>query len=200
MCALTPYRRQLMSTDSNTGRHSTRTAAIVLLRLFLVLAFCVPVLAQQTPSPGPEHRKLQIWIGEWTYSGVAHETPLGPRTEFSGGFRDQLALNGFYVQGRWKDTFGEGIELHGYDAAAKAHKAFWFGDDGSRYDLTETYSKDTVSAPFTMIDAKGKQVRGKAVWKFSSDHSSFSATWELSTDNGKTWIPWMEYAGKKVKK
>src|SRR5262245_53835028 len=119
MCALTPYGRQRMSTDSHTGRHSTRTAAIVLLRLFLGLAFGVPALAQQTPSPGSEHQKLQIWIGEWTYSGVAHETPLGPRTEFSGGFRDQLALNGFYVQGRWKDTFGEGIELHGYDAAAK---------------------------------------------------------------------------------
>ena len=158
----------------------------ITLAAFLGLVGCTTTsaptasaVAQQPPNPGPEHQKLQIWIGEWTYSGVAHETPLGPRTEFNGGFTDQLALNGFYVQGMWKDSFGAGIEIHGYDAAAKAHKAFWFANDGSRYELAETYSGDTVTANFTMTDATGKQLLGKAVWNFTPDHSAFCAKWEL---------------------
>jgi hypothetical protein len=189
-----------MCFNANTGKHSTQTATLALLCLLSALPFCAPALAQQTPTPGPEHKKLLIWVGDWTYSGVMLETPLGPRTEFNGGFTDQLALNGFYVQGRWKDTLGAGMEIHGYDAAARGHKAFWFGDDGSRYDLIETYATDSVSSRFTMTDTNGKQVLGKAVYKFTQDHSGFSAKWELSMDQGKTWVPWMDYTGKKAKK
>ena len=37
-----------------------------------------------SPTPGPEHKKLEIWVGDWTYEIVAQASPLGPASTFTG--------------------------------------------------------------------------------------------------------------------
>ncbi len=44
--------------------------------------FAGAALAQQpteSPKPGPEHRKLQVWCGEWTYEGESHDRSRSAR-------------------------------------------------------------------------------------------------------------------------
>ena len=38
----------------------------------------------QPPKPSPEHQKLQLWFGEWTYEGENQATFLGPGGKFTG--------------------------------------------------------------------------------------------------------------------
>src|ERR1043165_6059769 len=60
---------------TETNKMKKVTLWTITLVAFLGLVGCTTTSAptaspvtQQTPSPGPEHQKLQIWIGEGTYS------------------------------------------------------------------------------------------------------------------------------------
>ena len=38
----------------------------------------------QTVMPGPEHKKLDVAVGSWTYEGVEQPSGLGPGTGTAG--------------------------------------------------------------------------------------------------------------------
>src|SRR5512135_921072 len=46
----------------------------------------------------PEYKKLEIWVGDWTYEGEALASPAGPAGKFSGKASVKPILDGRCVQ------------------------------------------------------------------------------------------------------
>lgn len=70
----------------------------ILTKLIVVACFVGAAIAQvpsQPPKPGPEHQKLQLWCGEWTYEGEYYATFLGPGGKFTGRMTGRPIMDGF---------------------------------------------------------------------------------------------------------
>lgn len=164
--------------------------AIVLSMAVLVGA---AALTAQTPAPkpGPEHKKLEIWVGNWTYETVNKATPYQPAGKVSGTAKVRPTLDGFFLEWRGAEKGPAGdsrwIEIDGYDALAK--KFFWnsFSSDGSFDTVTYTIEADTVNYSGTkFMGEKQLKIKGNVV--FASDHKSWVEKRDVSAD-GKTWVP-----------
>jgi hypothetical protein len=53
--------------------------------LGFVCAATAAVQAQEA-KPGPEHKKLEYFVGDWTTEGEAKATPFSPAYKWSGTF------------------------------------------------------------------------------------------------------------------
>ena len=174
------------------------------LVVVVLLALTVPclVLAQTAPAkPGPEHKKLGIWVGNWTYEGEAKATPLGPAGKVTGTYTTRPVLGGFFVEfsGQEKGPGGafEWVEIDGYDPVAKLFT--WNGFQSDGVVAVVTYTLDGTRMTFSgTLQAGGKlmKLRGTAV--FSPDFTSSVDKREVSVD-GKTWLPVYEGKSTKVK-
>jgi hypothetical protein len=175
----------------------------VLFSIVGTLAVFSQAARAQEAKPGPEHKKLEILVGEFTYEGTANETPLGPKGTFQGKLGADFVLDGFFVGAKWeeKNPTGtlKGIEMHGYNPATKTHTVQMFMSDGTQIAGTTAFNKDGFTSEFTAIGAQGKKFPAKGEWKYAPDRSSFTGKWQISLDDGKTWVPWLEYTMKRVK-
>ena len=113
------------------------------------LVFAVFAWAQTpAPKPGPEHQKVRIFAGHWTYEGEYKPGPWGPGGKVSGEYTAQPILGGFFVQGHWteKGPLGEtrGFETFGYNPATNNYLQSQYADDGS---IAAILSAMSVSKP-----------------------------------------------------
>ncbi len=161
---------------------------IAIAVLVVVLVFGVAAWAQTTaPKPGPEQKKLNIWVGDWTYEGENQATPLGPAGKYVGKQTVRPILGSFFVEFRGEDGIGSWYEVDGYDALNK--KFFWtgFGSDGNVSAVTYTINGTTVEYSGTVrLGEKQYKIRGTCA--FAADFMSFVDKRELSID-GQTWMP-----------
>src|SRR5690349_6164094 len=101
----------------------------------VVVALCSTVLEAQAPKPGPEHQKLQVFVGNWTYEGEVKATPFGPAGKVTGTDRVE-SLGGFFVQRNWADKTPpqrKGINVFGYDPIKKTYIEYGYSYDGEFY-------------------------------------------------------------------
>ena len=188
--------------------HSLLHRWLVLLVFPIALCLATPELRAESqapvPNPGPEHKRLEILAGTWAYEGQTSETPLGPKEKFKGKLTSRFILDGFFLETRWEEKnptgLAQGVEIHGYDAAAQQYRTYMFGNDGSQMIGTDTDIGDGIQFEYQMTDAKGRKMLAKAAATFTPDHRQFTSRWQLSVDGGKTWMPFMEYTGKKIGK
>ena len=155
------------------------------------------------PKPGPEHKKLEIAVGEWNYEGEAKTSPFGPAGKFRGKNTSRMVLNGFFVETRWEDKsdvnyVAQGIILRGYDATKKTYVDYGFENDGSVTPSSMTVSGNTWTGMGTRRDNKGKVYQMKFTLTYSADGKSTAEKAEYSGDNGKTWMTFYELTNKKV--
>ena len=162
----------------------------------VIVVLAVALLAQTaSPKPGPEQKKLNIWVGEWTYEGESYATPLGPAGKYVGKMTVRAILGGFFVEFQGEEGSLSWREVDGYDALNK--RFFWtgFGSDGNVNDVTYTINGTTVEYSGTVrLGEKQYKIRGTAV--FAADFMSFVDKRELSID-GQTWMP--NFQSKNVK-
>jgi hypothetical protein len=76
-------------------------------------------------KPGPEHQKLQPFVGQWTFTLKVWSDPSQPPAELKGAIERKWIMDGRFVQESVRGecatsgkTF-EGLGLLGYDAAQK---------------------------------------------------------------------------------
>lgn len=191
----------MMTTNAQPNR-------LLLIVLFAISALFVLTTAphaqtQDRPQPNPEQKKLQAWIGEWKYDVQTKQTPLGPAEKFSGTITYRWVLNAFYMEGKWSEKHADGVvkgeEWHWYDPAAKTHNVNAYGDDGYVTIGTETVTGTTWTSMNTQTDGKGQVSKVRTSGTISADGKTYLGTWDLSMDEGKTWIPWWEIKLTKVR-
>jgi hypothetical protein len=168
----------------------------------VILLFAVAVQAQSpAPKPGPEHKKLEVWVGDWTYEGVNLATPFRPASKYTGTATVRPVLDGFFVEWHGEEkgptATKQWLEIDSYDALNK--KFMWnnFSSDGSFNSVTYTIEANTVS--FSGASFQGEKqykIRGSVV--FAPDLMSSVEKGEVSAD-GKTWIPSYENSWTKTK-
>lgn len=158
----------------------------------IALLFASAAQAQApAPKAGPEQKKLEIWVGDWTYEGEHHATPFGPAGKYSGKVSVKPILGGFFVEfrGEEKGTAGtsQWAEIDSYNPLTKKYAWNGFDSDGTVSEVTYTIEGNTVSYSGTEVTG-GKQakIRGTAV--FAPDFMSWVEKNEISAD-GTAWVP-----------
>jgi hypothetical protein len=167
----------------------------------VIVALFAGILHAQAPKPYPELKQLEPFVGQWSSEGEAKATPVGKAGKFSSTAAVNWILGGFFLQwqfsGKTPDGEFKGIEVDSYDPKNKIFRAQWWNDDGSL--TTGTYTPRGNVIEFsgkTVTPDKQYDVRQR--YTFSADGMSYTYKDEVSMD-GKTWIPWYESKGTKVK-
>jgi len=175
------------------------------LSIFLLGVGTFQARGEEPAKPGPEQKDLTAWVGEWKYDVQTKATPLGPAEKFSGKITYRLALNGFYLEGKWSEkhadgTTGIGEEWHWFDPATKTRLVNAYGNDGFVTVGTETVKGAEWTSQSTQTDHKGQTSKVRTEGSFSADGKRFTGKWELSMDGGKTWLPWWDITTTKTGK
>jgi len=153
------------------------------------------------PKPGPEHKKLEIWVGNWTYESENKATPYQPAGKFSGTAKVRPVLGGFFVEWRGEEKGPSGthrwLEIDGYDALNKKFMWNCFFSDGSFNTVTYTIEANTAKCSGSSLQGE-KQYKFRASVVFAPDLMSSVEKGEISVD-GKTWMPSYENRWAKIK-
>jgi len=176
--------------------------------LFLLASSSALAQIQDRPKPGPELKQLEVWVGEWKYEGTLRDTPLGPGGKFAGKMTTRLILDGLFLESRGQDKgiYGgkelvyKSLMIQWYDPVKRIYVDGGYDNDGTVGRGETTVNGSTWTKTGTVVDAKGKTNRFKAVSSVAADGKTITTKSELSVDDGKTWIPYWESTNMKVGK
>jgi Protein of unknown function (DUF1579) len=119
-------------TATNDPRTSQRSPAIV-----------QGGLIGQLVRPGPEHQRLEVFLGKWINEGSTVASADVPSVKILTSDVYEWMPGGFFVlhtaYGRIGDSDVGGVEIIGYDAANKTYRTHFFDSQGhiSSQELTE---------------------------------------------------------------
>jgi len=183
-----------------------RSVFFVLAVGTLLAAVCCAgaAFAQQPsrpPKPSPEHQKLQLWFGEWTYEGENQSTFLGPGGKFTGRMTGRPIMDGFGAEYVFVENGPGGevrtVEIDTYDPVAKNFPYICVSSDGSLYQGSFTMNGNVATWDGTYV-AGGKRGWERGTDAVAPDGKSFIKKGEISVD-GKTWVPSSSLKATKVK-
>jgi roadblock/LC7 domain-containing protein len=168
----------------------------------VILVLAVFAWAQTpVPKPGAEHKRVEVFAGHWTYVGEYVAGPLGPGGKVTGEYTAQMILGGFFLQGRWveKGPAGDmrGVEIFGYDPAAKTYSQSQYQDDGSIGSGAYADHGNVWSYAGTMLMG-GKRYMVRNEITLAADLMSIVGKGEISVD-GKAWVPFVNLTYAKAK-
>lgn len=200
-------------TSMRSSSSSRRTALPFLAGLTaFLLGSPGSILAQQQtselPKPGPEQKKLEVWVGEWNYEGSGPDTVMGPGGSFKGKSTSRMTMGGLFLESRWADkgTYGgkvielSGLDLMWFDAPAKGFAARSFCNDGSVASGTATVDGSTWTTLGSRTAADGQLCLTRDVSTYSADGKTRTSRFEFSTDGGQTWTLWFELTAQRTRK
>jgi len=159
--------------------------AIVGMLSLLLTAVSLAQTPPQPPKPGPEHQKLDYWIGTWNIESDVKASPFGPAGKSTGTDRVE-SLGGFFVafHSDAKTPMGnmKGLGIMGYDVAAKQYTYFGASSDGSNTTGMGSVSGNTWtwSAESRMA---GKTIKGRFTATTTSP-TSYTFKYEMADDKG----------------
>jgi uncharacterized protein (TIGR02246 family) len=159
-------------------------------------------------QPGPEHEILKAWVGDWNFEGVAKSTPFSPletADHFAGKLTSRMVLNGLFLEGRWADKretgyVEDGFGFTSYDPVTKSYVTHDLEIDGSVSRKSPIITSNTWSGSSTLSDDKGNVYNVRYGATLSEDRTTMNAVQEYSSDDGKTWTPFVELIMHKAKK
>jgi len=165
--------------------------------LFTLGMVCTLVLTAgaqgQSPTPGPEHKRLEVFVGNWTFQGEAKAAPGQPAGKITGTDRNQL-VGGFFLDRQVDETgpMGKvtGRMMIGYDPVKKTYITSGFDSTGTYDSGTVTLSGNTWTF-LTSGFAGGQAMQSRCRVPLAPGNTAFTVTCEVSTD-GKTWAPSFE--------
>jgi hypothetical protein len=128
----------------------------------------------------PEHKQLEVWVGEWSYEGSAPQNPFEPAGKFKGKSVSRMVLGGFFLETREQDKsdvgyIWEGMVLFGYDPIAKSLVSYGFENDGTVGTAKIEVNGNTWTFTGTRVDSEGKTWKTRNVHKFSLADTADSA-------------------------
>ncbi len=162
---------------------STRSSVAVIL----ICGFTSLLLAQAPPAPpkpGPEHKKLEYFLGKWTVEGEIKANEFVRAGKTVGTETCTLGPGGFYIEfdrpeGQIPRTQG----IMAYDSHAKVYTSFYANSAGLVGTGTGTVSGNTWT---WMVEDKvfGKAVKGRTTVTIKSA-SQFTIKYEMADANGR---------------
>ena len=162
---------------------STRSVAVILICGFtsLLLAQAPPA----PPKPGPEHKKLEYFVGKWTVEGEIKANEYVPAGKVVTTETSTLGPGGFYVECRNESNEGPlppRLAIIAYDSHAKAYTSYYASSVGLVGVGTGTVNGNTWT---WMVEDKyaGKSVKGRTTITMLSPTESTSK-YEMADGKG----------------
>jgi hypothetical protein len=188
--------RQSGSFNHKNGRRAMKTLAMIFAGWFLLAA---AALAQEMPKPGPEHKKLDMFVGKWTLDGDMKPGEMGSGGKVTENENCEWMEGGFFLvcHTDYKTTMGNGsgISIMGYSADDKSYSYREFNSWGEF-----VYSKGSLDGDtWTWINdqKEGNMVKGRFTMKVTSP-ASYNFSYEASPD-GTKWTMVMDGKATKAK-
>ena len=151
------------------------------------------VLMAQAPNPKPmsEIKALDVWVGDWTYTGTVKDSPNDKEHPLTWRMHNHWILSGFAVQDdqEWIESgvTTKFLEVMYFDPAKKSLISTGHGDDGSSWISTLTVKGNTWFERGVSTDPDGKTASFSCVWILSSDHLYMTATAQEQEQDGSKW-------------
>jgi len=158
--------------------------------------------APEAPKPGPEHQRLEYFVGTWEMEATIAENPFAPAgkvtaTEkchwFEGGFAIVCKSEGKGPKGETKS-----LAIMSYSTEEKAYT--YYGVENSPMTMTKASLGQFKDGTFVYDDESkigGKTVRSRYTIKELSP-TSYSLKGEMVNADGQ-WVTMVEGTAKKVK-
>jgi len=183
-----------------------RTVRTLVLGLVVLVSAGIVVGAEAgkpaKPKPGPEHKKLQYFAGNWTTEADLKESPFGPGGKvstkdnckwFEGGFAVVCNSTGTGPMGPSK-----GLGILGYSGEEKVYT--YYGVDNSGM-VPTSVARGTVEGDTWTYAGEdkmgGKTIKSRYTMKIESP-DAYSFNWEMQGEDGK-WNSAMEGKSTRVK-
>ncbi|MGH9142973.1 MAG: DUF1579 family protein [Vicinamibacterales bacterium] len=135
------------------------------------------------PVLGPEHRRLDVFIGAWKAEGRTAAGSSGSSENMTQQHTYEWLPGGFHILHRWAGHIGghqsKGIEVMGYDAGADVYEVHFFDSDGWAR-IYQARARDRVWT-FT-------GTRERCAIMFADDGRTMTSHWDRSPD-GVAWEP-----------
>jgi hypothetical protein len=159
---------------------STRSVAVILACGFtsLLLAQAPPA----PPKPGPEHKKLEYFVGKWTAEGEIKANKFMPAGKTVSTETATLGPGGFYVESRNEGPSGTRLAIIGYDSHAKVYTSYYASSVGLVGVGTGTVNGNTWT---WMVEDKyaGKAIKGRTTITMSSP-TQYTIKYEMADEKG----------------
>ena len=157
----------------------------------------------EPPKPGPEHKKLEYFVGNWTTEGESKATPFSPARKWSGAYSYEWLPGEFFVLRRLESNYTDGgtykaVQILGYDSESKKYTTYSASNGGGSDLGTFTVTDDTWTSAAQERTAGGKTFKYRATLKLHSP-DAFDYKQEYSSDDGKTWTAFGHAKDKRVK-
>ena len=137
----------------------------------------------QKPVLGPEHQRLDAFVGQWTAVGQTAAEPSAPSENMTQQHTYEWLPGGFHLLHRWDGRIGQrdskGVEILGYDEGSDAYEAHFFDSDGWAR-LYQVRARDRV---WTFSGT-----RARCSVMFAEDGATMNIHWDRSPD-GVSWQP-----------
>lgn len=141
----------------------------------------------QPPGPGPEHRRLDAFVGIWKTEGEIRASASGPAARFRATDTYEWLPGGFFLVHRFEaqmpDGETQGIEIIGYDAERKTYPMHSFDSQGNASVMQASVEDGTWI--FT-----GEALRFTG--SFQDGGNTITGLWEQRSDDGGQWLPWLD--------
>jgi len=153
------------------------------------------------PSPGPDQKKLEVYLGKWQVEGEAKESPYGPAGKFSSRDTTEWLPGGFFfthrADGRQGSVEVRQLEVVGYDARNKVYTSRTFDNFGNAGSWKGTVQGNTWTWTGESIVA-GKPLQERCTVVFATNVASYNVKCDYSPD-GRTWTTNVELKGTRSK-
>ena len=111
----------------------------VIFSTAIAIAIVTSTVVAQPPDskPGPEHKRLGYYAGQWNYEGEAKQSPLGPGGKITGTETCEWFAGGFQLVCRTKGTGpkgpGTGMGVMSYDPSRKTYTYYAISSHGDNF-------------------------------------------------------------------
>jgi hypothetical protein len=169
-----------------------KTLAMIFAGWFLLAATAIAQM--EMPKPGPEHKKLDVFVGSWTLDGdVKPGGDAGAGGKTTENEKCEWMEAEFFVvcHTEYKTTMGNGsgISIMGYSADDKTYTYREFNSWGEFVDAkgsldgnTWTWTNDEKMGNMTMKGRFTMKVTSPTSYNFSYETSTDGVKWTLAMD------------------
>ena len=163
----------------------------------IALCFSFRLNAQapdQPAKPGPEQKRLEVFLGKWTNQGEAKASPYGPAGKITASETFEWLPGGFFMihraEGRQGTIEVKWIEIIGYDAQKTIYTTHTFDNMGNSILWQGTWREKTLTWTADSYVA-GKSLKERCPIYVDSPNK-LVVKCEFSTDGGAKWQPNLE--------
>jgi hypothetical protein len=159
---------------------SARPVAVILICGFtsLLLAQAPPA----PPKPGPEHKKLEYFLGKWIVESEIKANAYVPAGKTVTTVTETLGPGGFYVEHRAEGQLPTVLGIIAYDSHAKVYTSYYASSAGLVGTATGTVNGNTWT---WMVEDKvaGIAVKGRTTMTMVSP-TEYASKYEMADGKG----------------